>query len=94
MSFRLEEFTEFTTMTPTPTDSLATQINDKIQELGSEWVPVHILGIETSKKEFDGLARAPRFLVLFVTRDELAGEFGKIISQFRSNSIAGVPQPT
>ena len=90
MSFRLEEFTEF--REPTPTDSLATQINDKIQELGNDWVPVHILGIETSADEFDGLARAPRFLVLFVTRDELTGEFGKIISQLRSASIAGIPQ--
>lgn len=90
MSFRMEEFTELSS--PTPTDKLATQINDKMQELGPDWVPVHLLGIETNDVRFSETPRTPRFLVLFITRNELAGEFGKLLSQFRSNSIAGVPK--
>ena len=89
MSFRFEEFSEFGG--PTPTDSIAQQFNDKIAELGKDWVPVQIQGLEIPIAEGDSASRAPRFLVLFVTRDELTGEFGKIIAQFRSASIAGAP---
>ena len=85
MSFRFEQFTEFAA--PTPTDSIATQINDKIQELGDDWVPVHILGFETSSSEF-AQSRAMRYLILFITRDELTGDFGKLVAGFRSGTIS------
>lgn len=90
MSFRYEEFAEF--VDPTPTDSIAQQFNDKIQELGEDWVPVSIQGLEIPLQG-GSPERAPRFLVLFATRNELTGGFGKIISQFRSASIAGDPPP-
>ena len=89
MSFRFEEFSEFGG--PTPTDSIAKQINDRMQELGDDWVPVQVLGIETPKEEFTTFARAARSLVFFITRDELAGESGEIIAQFQSSFIGGKP---
>ena len=98
MSFRYEEFSEFISDPlsppfPPPTDSIAQQFNDKIQELGDDWVPVSIQGLEIPKDQGGSHIRTPTFLVLFATRNELTGDFGKIISQFRSVSIAGDPPP-
>ena len=93
MSFRFEQFEEYRLgqSSVTPSATIAEQINDKMQELGDDWVPVQVLGIETPFAEFSGADRSTQSLVFFITRDELAGEFGEIIAQFRSSFIGGKP---
>lgn len=95
MSFRFEQFEEHGPgpSAGPPSESLAKQINDKMQELGDDWVPVQVLGVETPFSEFSESGRLTQSLVFFITRDELAGEFGEIIAQFRSSFIGGKPTP-